>query len=130
MMAPRAPDGRPADGEPQREPASTATRPLLSPALMARLRMYGSAETVSAGDLIYQLGDDSYDLILIESGRVDLLCEPSTAQPPLPIAEMGPGDFLGGLSLFNKKRMFITACAREAGTIYRIGTDASRKLMS
>ena len=44
-------------------PVSTETRPLLTPALMARLREYGTAETVAAGDLMYQLGDDSYDLI-------------------------------------------------------------------
>ena len=130
MMAPRARNNRQAPGEPQLSPVWTETRPLLTPALMARLCAYGSAETVCAGDLIYQLGDDSYDLILIESGRVDLLCEPSTAQPPLPIAEMGPGDFLGELSLFTGERMFITACAREAGTIYRIGAEAFRQLMS
>ena len=129
-MAPRARNNRQAPGEPQLSPVWTETRPLLTPALMARLCAYGSAETVCAGDLIYQLGDCSYDLILIESGRVDLLCEPSTAQPPLPIAEMGPGDFLGELSLFTGERMFITACAREAGTIYRIGAEAFRQLMS
>jgi hypothetical protein len=67
------------------------TRPVLTLALMGRLRAYGSAETVVAGDFIYQLGDDSYDLILIESGRVDLLCDLSTGQPPSLIAEMGPG---------------------------------------
>jgi thioredoxin reductase (NADPH) len=97
---------------------------------MARLRAYGSAETVCAGDMIYQLGDDSYDLILIESGRVDLLCDSSAGQQPMLIAEMGPGDFLGELSLFTGERMFVTACASEAGTIYRIGAEAFRQLMS
>jgi thioredoxin reductase (NADPH) len=119
-----------APDEPQPAPVNTKTRPLLTPALMARLRAYGSAETVAAGDLIYQLGDDSYDLILIESGRVDLLCDPSTGQSPLVIAEMGPGDFLGEISLFTGERMFITACAREAAAIYRIGAEAFRRLMA
>jgi thioredoxin reductase (NADPH) len=96
---------------------------------MERLRAYGTAETVAAGDMIYQLGDDNQDLILIESGRVDL-CNSSTGQPPLLIAEMGPGDFLGEISLFTGERMFITACARDAGTIYRIGGKAFRQLMS
>lgn len=130
MTDPRAREERPAPGEPQPPPVDTKTRPALTPALMARLRAYGSAETVAAGDLIYQLGDDSYDLILIESGRVDLLCDPSTGQPPLVIAEMGPGDFLGEISLLTGERMFITACARESGTIYRIGAEAFRELMS
>jgi thioredoxin reductase (NADPH) len=130
MTAPHARNERPAPGEPQPVPVSTKTRPLLTPALMARLRAYGSAQTVAAGDLIYQLGDNSYDLILIESGRVDLLCESSTGQPPLLIAEMGPGDFLGEISLFTGERMFITACALETGTICRIGPEAFRQLMS
>jgi thioredoxin reductase (NADPH) len=97
---------------------------------MARLRAYGSAQAVAAGDLIYQLGDDSYDLILIESGQVDLLCDSSRGRQPQLIAELGPGDFLGEISLFTGERMFITACAREPGTIYRIGAEAFRQLMS
>jgi thioredoxin reductase (NADPH) len=43
---------------------------------------------------------------------------------------MGPGDFLGELSLFTGERMFITAHAREPGTIYRIGAQAFRQLMA
>src|SRR5271170_2073718 len=80
-------------GNCSREPAFRRpgmTRPLLTPTLMARLQAYGRAERVAADDLIYQLGDESYDLILIESGRVDLLCEPTTGKPPVLIAEMGP----------------------------------------
>jgi thioredoxin reductase (NADPH) len=130
MTAPRDRNQRPAPGEPQPAPVSTETRPLLTSALMARLRGYGSAQMVAAGELIYQVGDDSYDLILIESGRVDLFCDSSTGQPPLLIAEMGPGDFLGEISLFTGERMFITARAHEAGTIYRIGPKAFRQLMS
>ena len=114
----------------QPAPANTKTRPVLTPALMARLRAYGSPERVGAGDLIYQLGDDSYDLILIESGRVDLLSDPATGQSPSLIAEMGPGDFLGEISLFTGERMFITACAREATAIQRIRAEAFRQLMA
>jgi CRP-like cAMP-binding protein len=114
----------------QPAPANTKTRPVLTPALMARLRAYGLPEKVGAGDLIYQLGDESYDLILIESGRVDLLSEPATGQGPSLIAEMGPGDFLGEISLFTGERMFITACVREPTAIYRIGAEAFRQLMA
>ncbi len=105
-------------------------RPALSEALMVRLRAYGSLETIAAGDLLYQPGDDRYDLIVIESGRVDLLCDSISDQAPVRIAEMGPGDFLGELSLFTGERMFITACAREPGTIYRIGPQSFRQLMA
>src|ERR1700757_2421978 len=54
MMAPRPRNERPAPGEPQPAPLSAEARPLLTSTLMARLRAYGSAETVAAGDLIYQ----------------------------------------------------------------------------
>jgi thioredoxin reductase (NADPH) len=109
---------------------SADSRPALSQALMVRLRAYGSLETLAAGDLLYQPGDDRYDLIVIESGRVDLLCDAISDQAPVRIAEMGPGDFLGELSLFTGERMFITACAREPGTIYRIGPQSFRQLMA
>jgi thioredoxin reductase (NADPH) len=109
---------------------SADSRPALSQALMVRLRAYGSLETLAAGDLLYQPGDDRYDLIVIESGRVDLLCDAISSQAPVRIAEMGPGDFLGELSLFTGERMFITARAQEPGTIYRIGPQAFRQLMA
>jgi thioredoxin reductase (NADPH) len=109
---------------------SADSQPALSQPLMVRLRAYGSLETVTAGDLLYQPGDDRYDLILIESGRVDLLCDSISDQAPVRIAELGPGDFLGELSLFTGERMFITACAREPGTIYRIGPQSFRQLMA
>src|SRR5882757_609002 len=95
MTAPRHQNERTAPGGSPPARVSTETRPLLTATLMERLRVYGSPQTVAAGDLLYQPGDDSYDLILIESGRVDLLYDSSTGHPPLLIAEMGPGDFLG-----------------------------------
>ena len=109
---------------------SADRRPALSQALIARLCAYGSRETLAAGDLLYQPGHDRYDLIVIESGRVDLLCDAISDQAPLRIAEMGPGDFLGELSLFTGERMFIMARAREPGTIYRIAAQAFRQLMA
>jgi thioredoxin reductase (NADPH) len=109
---------------------SADPRPALSQELTDRLRAYGSLETIAAGDLLYHPGDDRYDLIVIESGRVELLCDAISGQAPVRIAEMGPGDFLGELSLFTGERMFITACAREPGTIYRIGPQSFRRLMA
>src|SRR5258705_5422109 len=109
---------------------SADRRPALSRALMVRLRGYGSLETIAPGDLLYKPGDNRDDLILIESGRVDLLCDSISDQATVGIAEMGPGDFLGELSLFTGERMFITACAREPGTIYRIGPQSFRQLMA
>lgn len=114
----------------QRTPVGGATRPTLTAALMARLRAYGSAESVAAGDLIYQPGDDNHDLVLIESGRIALYCDQSAGQPALVIAEMGPGDFLGEISLYTGERMFITARALDRGVIYRVSTEAFRQLMS
>jgi thioredoxin reductase (NADPH) len=97
---------------------------------MVRLRAYGSLETIAPGDLLYKPGDSRVDLILIESGRVDLLCDSISDQATVRIAEMGPGEFLGELSLFTGERMFMTACAREPGTIYRIGPQSFRQLMA
>jgi thioredoxin reductase (NADPH) len=109
---------------------SANPRPALNEALMVRLRAYGSLETLAAGDVLYQPGDDRYDLIVIESGRVDLLCDAIADQAPAWIAGRGPGDFLGEMSLLTGERMFITARAREPGTIYRIEPPAFRQLMA
>lgn len=98
--------------------------------MVDRLRAYGVAESVAAGDLIYQPGDDSYDLILLESAHVDLFCTTAPGQPTLSLDAMGPGDFLGEISLYTGERMFVTARVREPGTIYRLSSERFRQLMS
>ena len=125
-------------GGAEREPGSAlawgrpvaGTRPQLTPAQMERMRSYGAMETIAVGDAIYQLGDDSYDLIFIESGRVDLVRDDGRSAEPLVIADMAAGDFLGEISLYTGERMFLIARVREAGVIYRIGAEAFRQLMS
>ena len=79
------PPRHPTPDQPDRQPA-------LSQELMVRLCGYGSPEALAAGDLLYQPGDDRYDLIVIESGRVEMLCDAISDQEPVWIAEMGPGD--------------------------------------
>jgi thioredoxin reductase (NADPH) len=130
MTAQAPQDRRSTSGRLGAVPTPAGARPSLTPEMMGRLRTYGAAETVRAGELIYRLGDDSYDLIFIDSGCIDVLCDSASGQPPLLIEEMGPGDFLGEMSLYTGQRMFVTARVREAGTIYRIGAESFRQLMS
>ena len=126
MKTPPHPGGRPdvAESSPAQD------RPALTPAMIERLRTYGSDETVSAGELLYQPGDDSYDLVWLESATVDLFCATASERDPVYLDPMGPGDFLGEISLYTGERMFITARVREPGTICRISTERFRQLMS
>jgi hypothetical protein len=69
------------DGDDGSKPAAPApldrpddrTRPHLTAAQIERMCSYGEAQQVAVGDVIYQLGDVSYDLILIESGRLTMV---------------------------------------------------------
>jgi thioredoxin reductase (NADPH) len=105
-------------------------RPRLAPELLARLCGYGRGESVAAGGLLYRIEDTSYDLIVVSTGSVELFCELTGGAAPLAIAQMGPGDFLGELSMFTGQRMFVTARATSDAYIYRIDGSAFRQLMA
>jgi thioredoxin reductase (NADPH) len=48
-------------------------RPLLGELQLAALRLYGAEVEVSAGDVLFADGDQSYDLIVILEGTVEIV---------------------------------------------------------
>jgi CRP-like cAMP-binding protein len=46
--------------------------PPLSEEPLGRLRAYGDAQDLEVGDTLFETGDPSYDLIVIEDGAIEL----------------------------------------------------------
>ena len=67
--------------ESEREITNPVAFPGLSAAQLARLRAYGTPQTVEAGDVLYGPGDATYDLIVTDDTTVEIV-QPATLDAP------------------------------------------------
>src|ERR1700710_836814 len=64
-----------------------------------RATSFGTAEEVAPGQVVFAVGDDDADLILIESGSVDVIRTATDDAPEEFFIRSGPGQFVGELNL-------------------------------
>jgi thioredoxin reductase (NADPH) len=83
---------------------STGTDPSLSASQLERLGEVGEERTANAGDVLFSVGDDAYELIAILEGEVAVLDGGGNE-----IIRCGPSKFLGELNLLSGQTVFLTA---------------------
>src|SRR5205807_4248382 len=92
--------------------------PRLDEEQRARLRMVGDMRKVSAGDVLFREGDETYDFFLVESGAVTIVqgygCEDRV------IAVHGPHRFLGELRLLTGSTAYLTAEVRDPRDVVQV----------
>jgi thioredoxin reductase (NADPH) len=104
--------------------------PVLTDEQLARLRAYGTAETVNLGDTLFRPGDLTYDLVLIEQGVIDIVSTATDGTPEQVVVQHKAGAFLGELNLLTGQTVYLTARVSQAGTIYRVPPESFRRLMA
>jgi len=104
--------------------------PQLSGDQFARLTAYGVAQDVRIRDVVFRPGDPSYDLIVIETGWIEIVSPAARDEPEAVVATYGPGGFLGELNLLTGQTAYLTARVTEAGRIHRISPESFRRLMA
>ena len=104
--------------------------PPVTDAQWARLLTYGTPQDVAAGDYVFHAGDRNYDLILVESGEVEVVRDSLGWFDELVIATMGPRMFVGELGLLNGQGAFLSARVTQPGRVYRVTRSALRRLMA
>jgi thioredoxin reductase (NADPH) len=100
-------------------PEQPGSRPLLSPVQLDVLRRYGTEEAVVEGEVLFADGDETYDLIVVLEGEVEIIEHYGHTDEEV-IAPYGPGQFLGEKGLLTRQRAFLTAAVSVAGRILRI----------
>ena len=95
-----------------------------------RLVRYGVPADVATGEILVRSGDRWYDLILVESGEVEVVRDALPWIDESIIATMGARMFVGELGLLNGQRAFLTVRASEPGRMFRIDHDALQRLMA
>jgi thioredoxin reductase (NADPH) len=105
----------------------------VSPALTAdqwrRFTAYGTAAHSSAGQVLFQAGQQWYPIILVEQGSVDVIRPSNAWLDETRVASYGPSTFVGELGALSGQRAFLTARVRSAGRIVRIDSAQLRTLM-
>jgi thioredoxin reductase (NADPH) len=109
---------------------ATAAVPQLNAVQFARLTAYAVPETVSAGDVVFSPGDIDYDLIVIESGRIEIVSPASRDDPEAVVAIYEAGGFLGELNFLTGQTAYLTGRVVEAGRIHRISREQFRRVMA
>jgi thioredoxin reductase (NADPH) len=116
------------------DPLPAAIRSEASPTLsddqLARLRAYGVAQDVAAGDVLFHDGDPSYDFLLVERGVVDLVRPATTDSPEATVISHGAGRFVGELNLLTGQAAFLEARVAQPGRVHRVTPERFRRLMA
>lgn len=110
--------------------AGTPISPTLTDAQWNRLVGYGTPVAAERGDALFRSGERWYDLILVESGAVDVVREALAWAEETVIATLGARSFVGELGLLNGQRAFLTARVSEPGRMLRVDHAALQRLMA
>jgi len=112
------------------EPLSQGGRfPVLDAAQIDVLRSYGTEQDVSAGDALFLEGDETYDLIAVLEGEVQIVANGGRPAEHV-IATYGPFQFLGEIGLLTGQRAFLAAVASTVGRVLRVPTAQMRVIMA
>ena len=110
--------------------AKAGSSPILDAAQLKILRMHGTEHEVAAGDVLFDAGDETYDLIVVLEGEMEITIENRSSPGEPFVATYGPGQFLGEIGLLTGQRAFLPAVARTEGRILRVSHDQLRVVMT
>jgi thioredoxin reductase (NADPH) len=110
-------------------PVISEATPILASSQWSRLQGYGTAHDVAVGELLFRPGDASGDLILTDSGMVDIVRAQTTSAAEAVVTRHGPGQFSGELNLLTGQTVYLSARVSQAGQVHRVSPDSFRKLM-
>ena len=105
------------------------SRTVLTEVDLEVLRRYGSEQAVAGGDVLFADGDETYDMIVVLEGDVQIVEGYGQARETA-IVSYGPLEFLGEIGLLTGQRAYLTAVARTPGRILRIPVEQVRGVMA
>jgi len=115
------PPGPTAVGDPEQAP--------LGDAQLAALARYGAEEEVQAGEVLFADGDQTYDLIVVLEGRVEVVEDYGTRHEQLIVAYC-PRQFVGEIGLLTGQRAFLSAVVRVGGDVLRVPSANVPRIMA
>lgn len=101
---------------------------ILSESALAELAPFGEERVVAIGDVLFRVGDPSYDFFVVLEGEVEITRPHDGAD--VVVAVHGAGRFLGELNLLTGQRLLGTARVIRPGRVLAIPPAEFRRLMN
>jgi thioredoxin reductase (NADPH) len=105
-----------------------AAFPVLSAPELSEIAAFGTERPMSAGQLLFEAGEASYELFVILEGHIEIVR--FDKPDAVVIAAYGPGGFAGELNLLTGQRRTLTCRVTQPGRVLVIGEAEFRRLMS
>jgi len=104
--------------------------PVLDSAQINILRGYGTEQQISAGDVLFAEGDETYDLIVVLEGDIRILVHRGKPKKERVVATYGPGHFIGEIGMLTGQRVHAAAVAATDGRVLRVPVEQVREVMA
>jgi thioredoxin reductase (NADPH) len=101
---------------------------VLSDEQIALLRPFGHVRATKPGDVLFDVGDETYSLVVVLAGRTDIL-DRSGGVDTL-IKSSGRGEFDGELGLLTGQTAFAASVVREGGEVLLIPRAGVQKVIA
>lgn len=103
-------------------------QPTLSDADLDRIAGYGEVRRVEVGTVLFDVGDQQTEFVLVLSGRLaidSIGCEQTDR-----IVEHGRGSFSGEIDMFSNRRAVVRGTVTESGEMAFLGRDQFRRMLA
>ena len=101
---------------------------VLTDAEIARLRSFGERRATRAGDVLFEVGDADYSLVVVLSGRTEIVDRSDGGE--FLIKSSGPGQFDGELGLLTGQPRFTACVVREGGEVLMVPRAGVREVIA
>ena len=102
--------------------------PALTPDQIDRIRPYGTARTVRAGEILFEAGDLGLPCFVVLSGKLDIVITRLSGEHIF--ATHGPGNFSGDMVLISGAGSMAQGRVAESGEFLEVTADALRSLIA
>jgi thioredoxin reductase (NADPH) len=102
--------------------------PVLTPAQIDRVRPYGTARTVRAGEILFEAGDLGLPCFVVLSGKLDIVIARLSGEHVF--ATHGAGNFSGDMVLISGAGSMARGRVAEPGEFLEVTADALRSLIA
>jgi thioredoxin reductase (NADPH) len=108
--------------------ARTQAFPVLTSAQISRVRALSELRRVKPGEILFEPGDASVPFFVLLSGTMEIV------QPDLagerPIAQHGPGEFTGEMTMISGQRCLVLGRVTESGEFLELSGEGLRSLIA
>jgi thioredoxin reductase (NADPH) len=111
-----------------RDERERQSAPVLSAEQIASLRPLGEIRQTHAGDVLFEVGDSTYPMVVVLAGRTEIIDRSEGIDRV--IKTSGPGEFQAELGLLTGQAVFVACVVREAGEVLLIPAAAVQEIIA